>query len=396
MTVKVLMVAPRYYPYLGGFERQAHTLSKRLVQLGVDVSVVTGRHDATLPVYEEQDGVKIHRLPSADTALGRGLTFTPSLAKFLIVNRHRYDVLHVHTFGWYLLGVMPLAKMFCLPVLLKLPNVGESGLPGLRARKGGSLLLRLVKAASAFVAMSEESVDELHAEGIENSHILLNTNGVDTTVFNPLQSDIEKNALRKRLSLPNGKIVLFTGRLTAQKGLIDLLSIWPYILKEAPSSHLVLCGSGEQEYELRQLIRCTDAEQTVHFVGDVGSPVDYYRASDLLAHPSYVEGNSNSILEAMACGLPLVSTIAGGTPMLVGRAGREYLVTPGDRQALADAILTLLESNDKAKRLSAALVERTHNALSIDVVARHYHECYKLLAAEEYDKVGGLSNRLTY
>jgi len=395
MTIRVLMVTPQYYPYLGGFEKQAHTLGKQLARLGVGVSVVTRLHDPALPRYEELEGVTIHRLRSIDAKFGRGCSFTLSLAWFLLANRHRYDVIHVHTFGWYLLGVTPIAKLLRAPTILKLPNVGDCGLPGIRRRRGGAILMQLVKLANAFVAMSNESIDELRGEGIDDSRILRNTNGVDSAVFKPIISDSEKDALRKKHGLPDGKIVLFTGRLTPQKGLADLLSIWSQVLKEVPSAQLVLCGGGEQEYELRQLACHCGIERTVHFVGSVESTVDYYRAADLLAQPSYIEGNSNSILEAMACGLPIVSTEVGGTPQLVGKAGREYLVTPGDQQALLVKLLIILKDPDKASDLGHSFRERTSNVLSIEVVARHYLECYRLLIAKEFHTADCLGDPLS-
>ena len=378
------MITPRYYPSLGGFERQAHTLSKELVHLGLNVTVVTGKDNRHLPPFEKLDGVSIHRLTSSNSSLFRGLLFVPLLAKFLIANAKKYDVLHLHTFGWYLLGVIPIARILHLPVLLKLPNVGNCGLSGIRKHRFGKLLLKLVKCADAFIAMSQDSKEELLKERILPSRIFSINNGVDTSFFQPSSSVQEKTKLREKLRLPNGMLCLFSGRLTHQKGISDLFAIWGDVLENVPSVHLILCGSGEQESELKDLAQSYGVQKSVHFIGNVKNIADYYKATDILVLPSYFEGNSNSILEAMASGLPVVSTLMGGTSLLIGDAGKEYLIEPGDRAGLLRALSKLLSSNFERQRIGRQFLERVTKEFPIEKVAIKYIDGYKFLASKQF------------
>lgn len=385
MNLRILMITPKYYPSLGGFERQAHTLSKELVHLGLNVTVVTGKDNRHLPPFEKLDGVSIHRLTSSNSSLFRGLLFVPLLAKFLIANAKKYDVLHLHTFGWYLLGVIPIARILHLPVLLKLPNVGNCGLPGIRKHRFGKLLLKLVKCADAFIAMSQDSKEELLKERILPSRIFSINNGVDTSFFQPSSSVQEKTKLRKKLRLPNGMLCLFSGRLTHQKGLSDLFAIWGDVLENIPSVHLILCGSGEQESELKDLAQSYGIPKSVHFIGNVKNIADYYKATDILVLPSYFEGNSNSILEAMASGLPVVSTLVGGTPFLMGEVGKKYLIKPGDRSALLKIVSNLLIANSERQRIGRELLSRVSKKFSINKIADDYVRSYKSLISKKVE-----------
>lgn len=382
------MITPRYYPFLGGLEKQSHTLSKELSRLGLEVSVVTGNNYSKLPRTENIEGVMIHRLCSSKLSWLRGFSFVPLLIRFLISNAHRFDVVHLHTFGWYLLGVIPIAKMLKLPTLLKIPNVGDFGLPGIRKRLFGNILLKLVTSADAFVSMDKKITEELVAEGISSNRIFRTSNGIDTSVYHPPSSEEQKTKTRKKLNLPKGRLCLFTGRLTPQKGLIDLFAAWPEILKKVPSAHLILCGSGTQEQELRNLSRSYRIDKNIHFKGSVNNIASYYRISDLFILPSYAEGNSNSLLEAMACGLPVVSTLTGGNLLLVGDVGKDYLVKPGDRLALINVLLKLLTSESTMKKLRVGFTARIKSNFSIKKIAIQYVNCYKLLASKQFNEIG--------
>jgi len=393
MSLSVLMVTPIYYPFVGGLERQAHTLSKELVRLGLKVTVVTGRYDPDLPRREEIGKVIIHRLPFSRHAWLRGFTFLPMLSAFLISNARKYDVIHLHGFGWYLLAVTPIAKILKVPILLKFPSAKKGGLSGIGKRRLKNVLLRIVKSPDAFVSISDEITEELLTGGISKSRIFKAFNGVDTILYRPPMSKLIKTKLREQLLLPEGKLCLFTGRFVPEKGLADLFAIWPEIVKEIPDAHLILCGTGPQEAALRALSNLSGIEVNIHFTGYIENTADYYKAADIFVLPSYREGNSNSILEAMASGLPVVSALAGGTPALVGCVGADYLVTPGDRLSLLKILSGLLTNEAKIKELGVEFQKRAE-MLSIEKSALHYIKGYKLLASKQLDKIGNLVKQL--
>jgi glycosyltransferase involved in cell wall biosynthesis len=117
-------------------------------------------------------------------------------------------------------------------------------------------------------------------------------------------------------------------------------------------------------------------------------------AMDVFVLPSASEGNSNAVLEAMAAGLPVVSTRVGGTPMLVGPQGARFLVTPGDQEAIAARLLELINDEPLRKQVGAAMHQRVRERFDIDVVARTYAGAYSKLALGRRNEIGDASGSL--
>lgn len=387
--LSILMVVPNYYPYLGGLERQAHTLGKALVRRGHAVSVYTRRVERTLPAVERLDGVLVRRLPSsAATGKRADLRYPLSLALLLAHEAPRYDVIHVHSKSWFIAGCLPPALLWRRPVLLKIPNVREFGIPGDLRRRFGRQHVWLMRQAAAWAVLSPESRAELLAAGFSPERIFETRNGVDTERYAPA-SPHERRAARAALGLPaDGPIALFAGRLTHQKGLPDLLEAWERLDALGSRPTLVACGDGPLRATLEARAQ---GLATVIFAGAQAEMDEYYRAADLFVLPSYAEGNSNALMEAMACGLPVVATRVGGTAELLGPYAADWLVEPGDVAGLAARLGRLLSDAGLRAELGTALAERMRTEFTIDVIASHYERCYRLLAAGQRDQLARLS-----
>lgn len=386
----VLMVVPNYLPYLGGLERQAHTLGAALARAGCRVTVLTRRLSRDLPASELIDGVRVLRLPSA----WRGVRsvdplFPLALGVATAALAPRHDLVHLHAKSWFMLGSMPLARLLRRPVLVKLPNVRERGVPGMLRRPLGRQLVALLRQADAWAVLSPESRAELTAAGFAPERIFETRNGVDLRRYTPADP-ATRARLRAELGLPpDATVALFAGRLTAQKGLADLLGAWEQARASAAHPLLAICGDGPLRAELERLAASRGLAD-VRFVGKSERMADWYRAADLFALPSYAEGNSNALLEAMACGLPVVASLVGGTAELVGPQGRHLLHEPGDVAAIAAHLRALLADPEGRANLGRRLSERARAQFSIDVVARHYLACYRLLISGRADAVGEL------
>ena len=116
--------------------------------------------------------------------------------------------------------------------------------------------------------------------------------------------------------------------------------------------------------------------------------------ADLFVLPSYAEGNSNAILEAMRAGLPIVATRVGGAAIQVGSEGERFLVPPGDRQALADRLHELIEDEALRRRLGAAMRARIEGVFAIDRVAAIYEQAYDLIVCGRHEQIGRLNPAL--
>jgi glycosyltransferase involved in cell wall biosynthesis len=165
-------------------------------------------------------------------------------------------------------------------------------------------------------------------------------NGVDLRLFSPDPS------------VPRRKQVVAVGRLTWQKGYEDLLRAMAQVLAALPDYRLVIVGDGELGPQLTALALELCMLDRVDFVGmlDQAALVEILRASELFVMSSVSEGFPKALIEAMACGLPIVATDVGACAAVAGNSG--LVVSPGRPEALAEAVLSLLR--DPARREACA------------------------------------------
>jgi glycosyltransferase involved in cell wall biosynthesis len=201
---------------------------------------------------------------------------------------------------------------------------------------------RLLRQGSRFVSISRPVETELLEAGVEPAAIARIPNGVDVDRFRPADLD-EKQRLRERFGIPPGaSAVIFTGRLVVYKGLAGLLRAWGAIRQRHPDALLLIVGSGgldldNCEQELKDQARDDELGDSVRFVGAVERVEDYLRAADIFVFPTEEEAFGISLVEAMACELPVVSTPAGGLAEILARSDFGLTVEAGSDAALGDA-----------------------------------------------------------
>ena len=385
--MRILMVVPKYpFPIVGGLERQAYELAKALVRRGNVVEVLSSCFEPSQNDLELVDGVRVHRQKWIEFRPVRFLLSPFSLAQILIELRRDVDLVHVHNNSWFGAFVTLVAKMLGLPVITKLPNVGDFGIPGMRRRLFGFLRIALLKGSDAIVAMTPESAAELDSIGYPTARVLKVTNGI------PLPP---ANSLEARPSDSKTVNAVFVGRLSAEKGLPDLLHTWATIKGRASRSvKLRIIGDGPQADELRMLASALDLGDSVEFLGHSEDVSAELAQADLFVLPSYAEGNSNAILEAMRAGLPIVATRVGGAAIQVGSEGERFIVAPGDRHGLAGRLLELIEIETLRRRLGAMMLARVESVFAIDRVAAIYEQAYELIICGRRQQIGRVNQEL--
>ena len=137
------------------------------------------------------------------------------------------------------------------------------------------------------------------------------------------------------------------------------LRAFALVRERYPNAHLTIAGSGPEASRLESLSTQLGLQGSVRFAGrlDRDAMAGLYRAADVMLNPSLADNMPNSILEALACGVPVVSTNVGGVPFLVQDGVTALLVPPGDALSMADATLRLLDDDALWTRLSAAGVQ---------------------------------------
>jgi glycosyltransferase involved in cell wall biosynthesis len=383
--MRILMTVPKYpLPVVGGLEGQVHELAKALIQRGHTVCALSSRFDPSQDDVGLIDGVYVHRVNWVEFRPARFLFSPVGLARILFKLKREVDLVHVHNISWFGAFVTLLSKVVGLPVVTKLPNFGHFGIPGMRRGPFGFLRIALLKVSDAIVAMTPESVTELENIGFPMEHVLKVTNGI--TLVPAASSESHSSTMVN---------AIFVGRLSPEKGLSDLLHSWATV--KARASRLVklrILGDGPQLDELRALTLALDLGDSVEFFGYCQDVPAELAKADLFVLPSYAEGNSNAILEAMRAGLPIVATSVGGATIQVGREGKRFLVPPGDRNALADRLLELIEDEPLRIRVGAAMRARVESMFAIQRVAATYERAYELMLAGHCEEIAQINHAL--
>lgn len=190
--------------------------------------------------------------------------------------------------------------------------------------------------AAAVVAVSGALADKAQQLGVPPARVHTLYNGVDMDRFAP-GSRLEA---RERLGVAgDGPLLLYVGNLKAAKGCMDLLEAFPPVLAKQPQARLFYVGAGAFGVELAARAAALHCADRVRLVGAVAHDQlpDWFRAADLLCLPSHNEGVPNVVLEAMACGTPVVASQVGGIPEVVpNHAG--ILVPPRQHERLSAAL----------------------------------------------------------
>jgi glycosyltransferase involved in cell wall biosynthesis len=260
--------------------------------------------------------------------------------------------------------------------------IGEHGAGALEYRKDRvtsfviSLLSRfLYPFADRIVAISDGVREYLVRErNIPREKIVTIHNPVDIARIQKLsQEQVDDPWLRDR----DKPVVLWVGRIAAVKGLENLIGAFGRVLREI-DARLIIVGEGSEESTIRDLTRQKGLEEHVRFAGFQSNPYRYMSRSSVFAFPSLSEGFGMVLVEAMACGLPVVSTdcVAGPNEILQnGRCG--ILVPVGDEGALAKAIVTMLTNAEIRVRLVREALRRVADFEPAKVVASYeqlFHE----------------------
>jgi glycosyltransferase involved in cell wall biosynthesis len=205
-------------------------------------------------------------------------------------------------------------------------------------------------------------------------------NGVDTQKFCKIRDPRRIQERKRRLGLKSDDVVIgAVGRLIPVKGHRYLISALGSIRERVPSARVVIAGDGPLRQELARLAEREGVAGSVIFAGDAGDTPLLYNCFDLLVYPSVIGAFGLVLLEAMACGLPVIASELNGTTELLTHDQTGVLVPPGDSRAIAGAVLSLLLDRERRERLAAAGHEHAVAHFSARTFARQYLDLYRSL-----------------
>jgi glycosyltransferase involved in cell wall biosynthesis len=404
--LRIALLGYRSQPYGGGQGVYLRYLSKALVDAGHTVDVISG------PPYPHLDArVRLIELPSLDLfengllslrprhlksltniiewlskltgGFAEPYTFGRRAVKYLRQHGHNYDLIHDNQSLSY--GMLEIQEMG-LPLVTTLhhPITSDLRIALNAARNAWERLL--IRRWHAFLNMQKKVVVQLHNIvtvsdcsrqdiardfGLQPAGISLVHNGIDTEVFKPMPG-VARNPMR---------LMATCSADAPLKGLRYLLRAYARLLKQYPELELLLVSKPQRGGKTEKLVRRLGIADKVKFVNGITTQqmVRYYAEAAIAVVPSVYEGFGLPAGEAMACGVPVVSTDGGALPEVVGDAG--VIVPVKNVDALVAAIDTLLRNPRARAELGARGQQRIDESFCWHVCARQMTEYYREVLA---------------
>ena len=381
--MRIGILIPSFLPVTGGAEIGAYQLGRRLVGRAHDVTVLTPQLDRCWPLAETMaGGIRVRRFPVPRWLPGRE-TLPAIIAAYRslgqLLREVRPDVLNMHYLLTTGLGGQWWASRLGVPTVLTLIGMDVYD-PVYRPPAALRTLMRRAARQSAAVTCISTFVRDIverdYPRGRRGAASVI-PYGVDIKEFHP---GVGGDGVRERYRVARGeKLVLTVQRLFPRKGVQHFVKAAAVVRQACPEARFLVVGDGPERAGLEALGRELGLDPVLKFAGlvDNSQLPSVYAASDVFAFHTFHEGLGIVLLEAIASGRPVVTTVAGGTTDIIREGENGLLVPPGDDRALADAMVRLLRSESEARALAARGREIAEREYDWDVIADRYLEIFQ-------------------
>jgi phosphatidylinositol alpha-mannosyltransferase len=349
--MRIALVAEDYYPQLGGVPEHVHHLALQLNARGHTATVIASHmrgHHVDAPFVRRVGTSLVIYANGGMSRITIGWRLTHRLER--IFRDGRYDIVHVQgglapTFGL----LAPIAASRAgIPVVATFHTWFPQSLNYRLWRKP---IQRILDRHAATIAVSEPAAQAMARYFHADWEVI--PNGVDVEFFHP-------DGFRPQAGLSSPARLLFVGRLEPRNGLATLLKAMPRILHRVPSAQLIVMGDGPWRARYEQAARPLGA--AVRFLGSVLNerPL-HYGAADLFVCPTTRASFGVCVIEAMACGTPIMVSDITGFRELIGGGAEAVLVPKDDPTAWADTAIRLLADPERRLRMRLAGITKAAN-----------------------------------
>ena len=352
--MRILQIIPYFYPAwaYGGTCRAAWELARALVRHGLQVVVFTtdalDAQQRTGPAFEVVEGVEIHRVANLSNRLAWSRVFLPlGFGSQLSAAVARADVVHLHEFRSYQNAVaLPIierqGKPFVVTPQGSLPRImGRYALKAVYDQLYGR---RILRRAARLHALDNMERRQYIALGVEPARIAIRPNGIDPAEFD---SPPDAAAFRARHGIAGGTpIILFLARVNRIKGVDFLVQSFALVHKRVPQALLLIVGPDDGYLgEVKRQVNALGIGEHVRFIGylDGKEKLAAYRAASVYVLPSTYDIFGITLLEALACGTPVIATDGVGFADFMRQNNIGAVVDFGDTAALQAEILRVLQ-----------------------------------------------------
>ncbi len=384
-AASVLLICDSYPPVMGGSEIEAQRVCAGLIRRGHRVQVLCSGGPPMPPVRDWMDpaGVPVRILTRTSQGRWKHALFALRVAWTIWRERHNYDLVYFLMQGLHLATGLPAARFAGKTIVVKISGSGV--IPLMRRSRMGPLELGwMAKWASRVMVLNEGMLQEALDGGLPKNLLTWMPNPVDTNEFRP-GTAAENADLRARYGIAaDAKIVLYVGRLSQEKGLLELMRAFAAAARRVAEAMLILVGDGPMRPQLETLadeLGLTPAQ--IRFPGRVDSsevPL-WLRAADVFALTSPNEGFPCALAEAMSAGLASVVSRVPGNTQLVDDGVHGITVALDDCDAIAGALVQLLNDPELRRRMGQVARERVVERYSTDQIIDRYEALFSEVLA---------------
>jgi glycosyltransferase involved in cell wall biosynthesis len=239
----------------------------------------------------------------------------------------------------------------------------------------------MFRVGNRLIAVSQASARFSYLLGFSEKRVTVVPNGVDLSCFN---RKVDASFMREELGIGDEPLVVTALRLIKGKSPELLISAFAMVLKVIPNAKLVIAGSGQEEDNLSRQIKDLNITNSVFMVGKLPKEkvAQLMAAANVFVLPSKMESFGLTLLEASAAGVPVVCANAGGVPEVFQDGFNGLLYPPGDDDAMAKAIIRLLQDSKLAHKISVNAVD-TANQFTWERTAEQTLQVYKEVLQEK-------------
>lgn len=361
--MKIALTIEHFEPRRGGGETYCRNFARMLLNEGHEVHVFAFSWD------ESEKGFVYHRIPFPPRRLWRRYFFAVRAEK--LVKQETFDIIHGFGKSVYMDVFRPGGGVHRAWMDHNLrATAGFWPRFGVRFKQMTSMDQRLVLKLEKrqfgsggrhqIVAVSKLVRDEImRYYGCEPERIHVVYNGADLKKFTADLRDRFRKRTRRELGLAENEVaLLFMGHNFKRKGLHALIRALPYLRERAVPFRVVVVGKGRKGF-CDRLADELGVKELIQYVGASNEPEQYYAAADIFCFPSYYDPCANVVLEALAAGLPVITSTTNGSGEILTQGKEGYRVEPDDAPGMAECIGELFdrERREEASRAARALAE---------------------------------------
>ena len=385
--MRICFISRRYFPAISGMSVYAQNLLRALVAMGHDVVMISQYRgdEAGTRVYgggppPSLEGVKVIGLQ----AVGEQEPFANwerdiQTMVEVAVSEHAekpFDLVHAQ-YGYPTgLAALEVSKRLGIPNVVSIQG-GDGHWVGSCCTTHRDAMRVVLEHAGALLIGSRSFAEEVQGNhGTPLSRFTIVPGAVDTSRFHP-----RTDWMPGELLDPDVPVLVYHGRVDRRKGALDTLDAVANLVAEGRKLRLIVSGIGPDSDAVAARVRELNLEAHTEITGyaDYDTAPNVYSRGDIFLSPTYAEGFSNTILEAMASGLPVVSCFAVGVVDCLRDGENGLLVTPGDIPALTQAIARLLDDAALRQRLAEAAYDEARHLYSWLVIAAQIAGIYERL-----------------